>query len=356
MKDNKIPGYKVLVVDDSALHRRIIRDILNKYPLFKVVGEAENGKAAIREVIRKSPDFITLDLEMPDMDGFTFLRWLMYAKPTRTIVVTSRSSNRDVFRALDMGAVDFVVKSQKQNLIQIPELENKLLRKLSAAMNVDLEKVALRLESRRRRGGFREAELNTWRSTYRLIVIASSTGGPPAVQTILKSLPEDYPVPVIVNQHMPAGFTSLFARRLAGLVKLKVKEAEEDDILSAGVFIAPGARHTILEQNGSSIRLRILASKSDERYIPSADRLLLSAAEILGGQCIGVILTGMGEDGIVGLSALVKAGGLVIAEDESTCVVYGMPKAVIDRGLADQVLPLQEIPRALIKAGAAGKH
>lgn len=343
--------YKVLVVDDSGLHRQAIVALLEKYPQFQVCGQAADGGEAIKEVIVKAPDLITLDLEMPGMDGFTFLRWLMFARPARVIVVTSRESNRSVFKALEMGALDFLVKPHRAVSAQ-PGMENELVKKLTAALSVDLQKIAARSgrpPRKARQSGAPEEE--KWRPWARAVLVAASTGGPMAVQTLVTALPEDYPVPVLVNQHMPAGFTGLFAKRLASLGKLAVKEAEDREQLGRGVFIAPGGSHLLVEERAGKVRLRVTEPGPKDRYVPSADKMIASAAQVLGGRCVGIALTGMGDDGVGGIASLRAAGGSVIAEDQSTCVVYGMPKAVVDRGLADRVLPVNEIPGAMLEVG-----
>jgi two-component system chemotaxis response regulator CheB len=345
---------KVLVVDDSAFHRQMIIRILERSSLFQVIGEAANGGEAIKEVILKTPDVITLDLEMPGMDGFTFLRWLMFAKPTRTLVVSSRESNRSVFKALDLGAVDFMVKPVSRDSYQLLTMEKDLVQKLIAAANVDLHKLSVRLAMAQTQKKARPAgppERKRWGPEIRVIMIAASTGGPPAIQTILQALPDDFPVPICICQHMPQGFTGLFAKRLAGISKPRVKEAENHDLLSPGVYIAPGGQHMVLQEEPGLLRIRIVDAAPEDRYSPSADRLLASGAAILGRRGVGVVLTGMGDDGINGLAALKQAGGMVVAEDEATCVVYGMPRVAIEQGLADKVLPLQEIAPFLISLG-----
>ncbi len=346
---------KVLVVDDSAFHRQTIVRILSRHPRFEIIGEAANGGEAIKEVILKSPDLITLDLEMPGMDGFTFLRWVMFAKPTRAVVITSRESNRSVFKALELGAVDFMTKPGKHDSYRLIEMEAELVRKLTAAVDVDLTKITRRINMPRRKARPPvPVEDKERRTRVRGIVVASSTGGPPAIQSIIQAVPADFPVPILVNQHMPPGFTGLFARRLAGLSALKVVEAEDGESLIPGVFIAPGGHNMILEERGGGTVIRVMPSLPEDRYSPSADKLILSAAEVLGRTALGVVLTGMGDDGIIGLTALRSAGGKVIAEAESTCVVYGMPRAAIEHGLADMVLPLNEIPDTLVAIGERG--
>jgi len=340
----------MLVVEDSGFHSRHILRIVENHPLFEVIGVAKNGKEAIREVVLKSPDLITLDLEMPLMDGFTFLRWLMFTRPTRTIIISSQGSRGNVFRALEMGALDFVVKPDRGDRDHPAGWEKELVRKLETALKVDISKVESRLaRPPRPKPAPPPSARRSWRPDLEGVVIASSTGGPPAIQRILGSMPDDYPAAILINQHMPAGFTSLFSKRLDQMVTLRVKEGEDKEALKEGVFIAPGNSHMTVEGKKSKARLRIVPAGPEDRYVPSADRLFQSAAKVFGPGCIGVILTGMGEDGVKGLASLKEAGGKVIAEDESSCVVYGMPKAVVEKGLADRVLPLDDIPPALIR-------
>ncbi len=344
---------KVLVVDDSAFHRRMIVRILHKHPSFIVIGEAANGGEAIKEVIVNSPDLITLDLEMPGMDGFTFLRWLMYAKPTKTVVVTSRESNRSVFKALELGAVDFMVKPVARDSFLLLAIEQEFIAKLYEAANSDLDKLRNRLNQNAgpKPPIARSAPSFAQQGSIDGIMIASSTGGPPAIQSIIQGLPAGYPIPVCISQHMPAGFTSLFAKRLGSVTAVPVKEAEDRDPFLPGVYIAPGGHHLIVEKERRGRVLRVAAAKASDRYTPSADHMFASAARTLGPRCLGVILTGMGEDGVQGAAELKTAGAGVLVEHESTCVVYGMPRVAVERGLADRVLPLPEIANALADLG-----
>jgi two-component system chemotaxis response regulator CheB len=346
---------KVLVVDDSAFHRQMIVRILHKHPSFTVIGEAANGGEAIKEVIVNSPDLITLDLEMPGMDGFTFLRWLMYAKPTRTVVVTSRESNRSVFKALELGAVDFMVKPVARDSYLLLAIEQEFIAKLHEAAHSDLDKLKSRLgQAEAGKAALSRAAdvpVIARRGDIGGIMIASSTGGPPAVQSIIQQLPPGYPVPICVSQHMPAGFTGLFAKRLASIAAVPVKEAEDGDPFAPGVYIAPGGHHLTIEEKRRKLFLRVTPALPSDRYSPSADAMISSAARALGSRCLAVVLTGMGEDGVQGAADLKAAGGRVLAEHESTCVVYGMPRVIAERGLADQVLPLPEIAIALAALG-----
>jgi two-component system chemotaxis response regulator CheB len=344
----------MLVVEDSVFQSRNILRILEEHPLLEVIGVARNGKEAIKEVVLKSPDLITLDLEMPLMDGFTFLRWLMFNRPTRTIIISSWGSRGNVFRALEMGALDFIVKPDRGEKDQLSRWEEELVRKLETAMKVDISKVESRLaRPSRTEPVVAPVTPRSWSPDLRVVVIASSTGGPPAIQNILQSMPSDYPAAILVNQHMPAGFTALFSRRLDQMVALRVKEGEDKETLKAGVYIAPGSSHMAMEKRRGKVSLRIVPAAPTDRYVPSADRLFQSAAEVFGSGCIGIVLTGMGEDGVNGLSSLKGAGGKIIAEDESSCVIYGMPKAAVERGLADRVLPLKDISGVLMRMSRA---
>lgn len=346
----------VLVVDDSGFHRQMILRILERYPLFKVVGQAANGKEAIAQVIKKTPDLITLDLEMPEMDGFTFLRWLMLSRPTRTVVVTSRESNRSVFKAMELGAADFMVKPVSRDSYLMLGIEREFIRKLTEVASVDLGKLALFFREQPTRApaaAGRKAAPPPVREGVRGIMITSSTGGPPALQSIFLQLPSSFPIPIFVAQHMPEGFTGMFAKRLAGLAALPVVEARGSMRAERGIFIAPGGHHLTVSRREDGIWAEVIPAKEGDLYVPSGDRLFLSGAEAFGAQGVGVVLTGMGDDGTRGVEALRRAGGHVIAEDESTCAVYGMPKVVVERKLAHEVLPIFQIPPALM--GYAGE-
>ena len=337
---------KVLVVDDSAVNRRSISQMLLGMPHLQVVGKAANGEEALRLVRITEPDVITLDLEMPKMDGFTFLRILMAKHPLPVLVISSYSQQENVFKALELGALDFVAKPD----LLMPgdhSIRDELLSKLSMVRGIH----HLRSPNATRLGSvppsIRPAPIS--RAPSKIVCIGASTGGPTALMEIIGSLPATTELAVLVVQHMPEKFTRTFAERLDRRSKIPVREAEHDDIVRAGeVLVCPGMRCMEIERMGDRFRVRVVPPALKDRYYPSADRLLGSAAVACPSRSIGVILTGMADDGAAGAVALKKAGGFVIAESEETAVVYGMPRAAAERGGVHQQLPLNEITNALL--------
>ncbi len=343
---------KVLIIDDSAYHRRTLARIIAAAPEFEVVGTARDGEEAIKQVVTLQPDLLTLDLEMPRMDGFTFLRWLMRTFPRPTLVVSSQESNKSVFRALELGAADFVLKPVSYASERLGQIEGDVIAKLREIAAARPDKLALRTQRLAVSApepagapGRRKAVVTTVAGRYRCVAIGASTGGPPALQQVLTAFSADLPATVVIAQHMPEGFTKMFAERLDRLVDLRVKEAEGDEELVPGlVLLAPGGKNLTV-QSGMSGRVfaRIDAPSPTDRYIPSADRLLTSAAAAYGSRLVSVVLTGMGDDGALGMRATRAAGGLTIAEAEDSCVVFGMPREAIRTGAVQQVLSLPEI-------------
>jgi len=341
---------KVLVIDDSAFHRRTLTRIIAAAPEFEVIGTAGDGEEAIKKVVTLQPDLLTLDLEMPRMDGFTFLRWLMRTFPRPTLVVSSRESNKSVFRALELGAADFVLKPVSYASEQLGQIEAEVIAKLraiAAARPDKLAQRAQRLAAPEPEGplGRKKAAVSAAAGRYRCVAIGASTGGPPALQQVLAALAADLPAAVVIAQHMPEGFTRMFAERLDRIVPLRVREAEGDEELVPGlVLLAPGGKNLTV-QSGLRGRFfaRLDAPAPTDRYVPSADKLLTSAAAAYGSQLLSVVLTGMGDDGARGTLAARAAGGLTVAEAEESCVVFGMPREAIRTGAVQRVLPLPEI-------------
>jgi len=341
---------KVLVIDDSAFHRRTLTRIIAAAPEFEVIGTAGDGEEAIKKVVTLQPDLLTLDLEMPRMDGFTFLRWLMRTFPRPTLVVSSRESNKSVFRALELGAADFVLKPVSYASERLAQIEGEViarLREIAAARPDKLALRAQRLAASVPAGPLerKKAVAPSAGGRYRCVAIGASTGGPPALQQVLTALAADLPAAVVIAQHMPEGFTRMFAERLDRSVALRVREAESDEELVPGlVLLAPGGKNmTVQSGTRSRVFVRLEAPAPSDRYVPSADRLLTSAAAAYGSQVLSVVLTGMGDDGALGTRAVRAAGGLTVAEAEESCVVFGMPREAIRTGAVQRVLPLPEI-------------
>lgn len=305
------------------------------------MGQAVDGEEGLRAVDRLAPDLIVLDLQMPRMDGFTFLRLLMARRPTPVLVVSSQSHRSDVFRAMELGALDFIAKPDGRRGAR-EAFRDELLRKCATARVARLENLAAP------RPGPAAAPVGA----PRVVVVGASTGGPQAVQLLLAAIPGRTPLAVLLAQHMPEKFTASFAERLAHHAAFATKEAAEGDLVAAGrVLVAPGGHHLLVVREGDgSLRARVQRAAGGTRgYTPSVDRLFASAAEACGPRACGVVLTGMGNDGQAGVQAVRRAGGLTIAEAADTAVVYGMPQAAVETGAVDEVLALGEIAGRLIR-------
>jgi len=346
------PALRVLVVDDSAFNRRTIGGLLNEIEGVEVVGKAGDGNEALKLATQLEPDLITLDLEMPRMDGFTFLRLLMARRPTPVIVVSGYSAKENVFRALELGAIDFVSKpaaSVSGDLNTIgAELREKVLlvRQLSRLSSAEGRSLSGRIS------GYPpapETETGTRRGiavggVEKLIVIGASTGGPTALIEVFRKIPPHIPAAVLVAQHMPERFTRTFAERLDRLGRFRVAEASERVRLTPRqALVCPGGRCLDVRPSDPSWDAVVVPPGRDDRYIPSVDRLFCSAAHAAGKRVIGVVLTGMGSDGAKGVLAIKEAGGYVIAESPETSVIYGMPGAAVKTGAVDEELPIGEI-------------
>jgi len=341
---------KVLVVDDSAYNRITITDMLESSPLIKVVGVAMDGEDAIKKAINLRPDIITLDLEMPRMDGFTFLRIMTSRFPTPTIVVSSRSEDQNVFKALELGAVDFIAKPTHHVSKELLKIRDELLFKVGMAGQVSIDRIKTTLvPAAVNKAPVKKTAPVVCPIEFPLVVIGASTGGPPALQTILSMLPPDIPSAIAISQHMPPGFTKTFADRLGKLSQFEVKEAVNGDIVRPGVvLISPGGFNLTFLKKGSSVSTRLVPGMETDRYVPSINRMFASASELFGERTVGVVLTGMGNDGKEGIMHIKNAGGKTIAESEDTSVIFGMPKEAISTGMVDMVLPLQGIADGIV--------
>jgi len=350
MRANASLPLRVLVVDDSVFNRRSIGEILAQSPEIEVVGKAADGEEALRLVANLKPDCITLDLEMPRMDGFTFLRILMTKIPTPVVVVSSYSQKENVFKALELGALDFVAKPERFSDPDLGGIREQLVSKVLLARSVRLGVPPPR------RADLAPAPLELRQQKQlvppkNVIAVASSTGGPSALMEIFTRFPANYRNAIVIAQHMPDKFTRTFAERLSRRGALRVSEAQDQDVVSEGVgFVCPGRHCMELEVSSrGTMKLKVTPPGERDRYVPSADRLLTSVALGLGRRAVGVILTGMGDDGVEGAKRIIEAGGIVIAESEESAVVYGMPGAAVRAGAASQSLPLGEIAELLAK-------
>jgi len=348
---------RIVVVDDSAFSRRSITRMLEGLESVEVVGYATNGEEGIQRVIALKPDLVTLDLEMPKMDGFTLLRILTTRFSLPVIVISALNDAEKVFKALELGALDFVAKpsgTASVDLLTIKEdLQKKVLLVLALKPGV-LRRVASVGGIVEQRGevmvtGRAGAELS---NVIDLVAIGTSTGGPPALQLILSSFEQKYPFAIVISQHMPVGFTKAFSERLNRNSQFDVKEAEDGDLVLPGrALVAPGGKNMVFEVCGGQVTARIIAPSPSDRYIPSVDAMLQSCAGIYRSRVAAVILTGMGNDGSKGVQTVKEQGGYVIAESEDTAIVYGMPRAAMATGMVDRCVPLDQVASQIIFAG-----
>ena len=366
---------RVVVIDDSAYNRQTITQMLESDPDVRVVARAADGDEGLKLVFQHQPDVVTLDLEMPKMDGFTFLRILMSRRATPVLVISSYAAKENVFKALELGALDFIAKPGRQLTPDLRGIQEELLQKVKVVRELRVVK----LEERAKSAPPATAPLPATRlpqtaasptparglpayapsaptvvpapeEPFRVVAIGASTGGPPALQQILASLDATLPIALVITQHMPAKFTQAFADRLARLTQLEVKEAQDGDVLRRGMaLVAPGSGSLLLQRVDQMLVVRIEAPGPGDRFIPSVDRMLQTVADACGAETLAVVLTGMGGDGGRGVRAIKQAGGRVIAEAPETAVIFGMPQEAIATGAVDEILPLPAIAEAITK-------
>ncbi|MCL6471579.1 MAG: chemotaxis response regulator protein-glutamate methylesterase [Firmicutes bacterium] len=360
---------KVLIVDDSAVIRQLVKEILESDPGIEVVGVASDPIFAEKKLEKLKPDVITLDVEMPRMDGISFLKKLMKTNPVPVVMVSAHTDHHaaETIRALELGAVDFITKPKMNIAEGIEALREEIVTKVKAAARAKIRNKntarpsdgeihlavspAYSVDEVVSKGRIRAAEPKDKMDS--VIVLGASTGGTVAISDLLQLMPVDSPGIVIV-QHMPEKFTKAYADRINGIVDLTVKEAEDGDRVKMGlVLIAPGGKHMLLQRDKKGFYVQIKDGPPVNRHKPSVDVLFRSAANSVGKRAIGIILTGMGADGAKGMLELKEAGAFNIAQDEDSCVVFGMPKAAIEIGAVDKVAPIETMP-ALILGHAAG--
>ncbi|MBA6264376.1 MAG: chemotaxis response regulator protein-glutamate methylesterase [Colwellia sp.] len=379
--------YKVLVVDDSSFFRRRVTDILNKDPNLTVIDVAVNGIDAVEKAVSLRPDVITMDIEMPLLNGIEAVKQIMAKAPTSILMFSSLTHQgaNATLEALDAGALDFLPKKfseiaktsddagslLRQRVVELAKMNGSLKRKL--AIKAQSSRVTLASSVAKPVSKFETQPRNTLRTTkvdtthsesirnqsvkrssgkkYQLLAIGTSTGGPIALQKILTQLPQNFPLPIILIQHMPAAFTFAFANRLNTLCNINVKEAENGDILKPGcAYLAPGGRQMIIDGTATLAKLKIIDDNSEKiAFKPSVDISFGSAAKVFGGSVLGVILTGMGSDGREGARMLKGKGATIWAQDEASCVVYGMPQAVKVAGISVLSLALEDMSQSIIK-------
>jgi two-component system, chemotaxis family, protein-glutamate methylesterase/glutaminase len=346
---------RVLVVDDSALMRKLIPQMLETDPAIEVVGTAMDGNFCLKKIEDLHPNVVTLDLQMPGMNGIDTLKEIMRRQPLPVIVVSSHSTEGAsiTFKALGLGAFDFVAKPQDATA-HMADAARELIAKIKAAADCKVVRAGTLLATPARPAKIMAAKAGPAAAT-RTVAIGISTGGPQALEFLLSQLPPDFPGTILVVQHMPEGFTDMFARRLDELCSLRVKEAQSGDVLQAGrVLICPGSRHMTVRRlpTGDIVVLNDEAPVNGHR--PSVDVLFRSVAREFGALAVAVLMTGMGEDGAQGLGEVKKAGGMTIAQNEESCVVFGMPKAAIERGYATRVVALDVLSSTL--QALCGRH
>ncbi len=369
---------RVLVVDDSRFFRRRVTEMLESDPQIRVIDSAENGSEAVQKAARLKPDVITMDVEMPVMDGITATRKIMSASPTAILMFSSLTTDgaKATFDALDAGAVDFLPKRFEDISNDRDEARRVLCEQVravgarrrppprpsagaAAAVQRPVARTTLRSNPPTRSATIGRTAapapnvpprrfVASLKEQVKLVAIGTSTGGPVALQKVLKELPSNYPLPLLLVQHMPGSFTTAFAQRLNAACAIQVREAKDGDVLEPGLaLLAPGGQQMVLEQRGTHLSVRITGSEPGQNYRPCVDVTFNSVAEILPGKTLAVVLTGMGADGREGARLMKQSGAFVWAQDEASCVVYGMPAAIVDAGLADQVLSLDDIGRAI---------
>ena len=335
----------VLVVDDSAVVRQTLESELSKDPEINVVGTAPDPYIARDKIISLKPDVITLDIEMPRMDGLTFLRKLMHHHPIPVIIVSSLSTQGSeiALEAIQAGAVEVMAKPGAA--YKVGDMSIMLRDKIKSAAAVNLKKFSTKENTEQIKP---VTNLSLSKTTNKIVILGASTGGTQAIETVIKMLPSNSPG-ILIVQHMPAGFTNAFAKRLNSITSLEVKEAESGDTVSNGkVLIAPGNKHMVVNRSGAQYFVEVKDGPLVGHHRPSVDVLFQSAAMHVGKNAIGVMLTGMGSDGSKSMLKMKEAGAVNIAQDESTCIVFGMPKCAIEAGAVDHVLPLTDIAAKII--------
>jgi len=346
---------RIVVIDDSAYNRRTITRMLEVLPDVEVVGYAVDGEEGIRKIVDLKPDLVTLDLEMPKMDGFTLLRIVMRSFPLPVIVISSKSGDNQVFKALELGAVDFIAKPTGRISDELLKIREDLQEKVQNVFNLNMAWIKKRealpvLEAALDlKKGAAQLKSRPASSKVDVVAIGASTGGPPALQSIFSAFAEPPPFSVVVSQHMPAGFTKGFAERLDRYSTMEVREARDGDpVLPGMALIAPGGMNMVFQATNNGVVARIVQPTPLDRYIPSVDVMFSSLSGIYGPKLLAVVLTGMGNDGSRGVRAVKNAGGQVLAESEESSIVFGMPREAIATGSVDKVTSLDRMAREII--------
>ncbi len=357
---------KVLVVDDSAFMRQSISFLLKEEPEIEVVGTAKNGKEAVEKVKQLNPDVVTLDVEMPVMNGLEALEIIMKEAPTSVIMFSSLTSEgaEATLKALELGAVDFLAKDNATTHSTLEKIRNELISKIKNFANK--RSITQRLASiRRRPGGFTKTttqaapvssgdkEKEVLSKNFKAIAIGISTGGPLTLNKVIPFIPAEIKLPIFIVQHMPPNFTASLAKRLNSASKVEVKEAEDGEEIRGGVvYVAKGGIHmNFVKHSTGKVTIRLNPQPANSLHKPSVDEMVSSAVDAYGNDLLGIIMTGMGKDGLEGIKKLKAKRGYAVAQDKESCVVYGMPKAIVDAGLADVIAPIEKITEIITKVG-----
>ncbi|MFP4465880.1 MAG: chemotaxis response regulator protein-glutamate methylesterase [Candidatus Goldiibacteriota bacterium] len=340
---------RVLVVDDSAFMRKIIPQMFADVKEIEIIGTARDGNEAFKKVMELEPDVITLDVEMPKMDGLETLGYIMSERPTPVIMLSAYTPKgaEITLKALEYGAVDFVCKPSGTISIDIKKVKDELVEKIKAAYSTNIKNLAFMAPENIKE---KDSSVSVPEKNSILVIIAASTGGPRALTELVPRIPRKLPASFLIIQHMSAGFTKTLAERLDNQSLINIKEAESGDELKAGcAYLAPGNNHMELEASGDSCKISLNTNPTRLGVRPCADISMFSAVSLFPGKIISVVLTGMGRDGAEGSQRIKDAGGVVITQDRETSIIYGMPKAVAERKIADKILPLESISGALVE-------
>ncbi|QXM06129.1 protein-glutamate methylesterase/protein-glutamine glutaminase [Crassaminicella indica] len=343
---------KVLVVDDSAFMRKVISDIITLDKDLTVIDTARNGQEAIKKINECSPDVVTMDVEMPIMDGITALKAIMQKTPLPVVMLSSitKEGADATLKALELGAVDFITKPTNIFKMNTEDMKVQLTETIKVASRVNVKSKYINQARKTKNILNRSIIYKENKSIKKIVAIGTSTGGPRALQEVIPYLPKNIPASIIIVQHMPAGFTKSLAERLNNLSEIKVKEAENHDQLLPGyAYIAPGGYHLKILKSASDYKISLTKEPPVSGHRPSVDVMMNSLAQLELDNLIGVIMTGMGSDGAMGMKNIKQKNGYTIAQDEATCVVYGMPKSAVNLGCIDEVVPLQDIAETITK-------
>jgi len=340
---------RVLVADDSAVMRAGLSRMLESSPIIRVCGTAKNGLETIEQIKLLHPDVVTLDANMPMLDGIETLKQIMDECPCPVIMVSrlTREGADVTAEAISAGAFDYVAKDDLQYEADLGHGPNSLLEKVEAAAHSELSQKVHELQGH----GLPSIVSREFQVVPEIAVIGTSTGGPRALQQVISQIPADLPIPLLVVQHMPAGFTGPLAKQLDGLSEISVREAEHGEEIRPGMaYIAPAGQHTTLFGSGSTVWVSLSGSPNDSTHKPSVDVTMSSAVAVFGRNVMGIILTGMGSDGVKGMAAIRKAGGITVGQDEASCAVYGMPRRCAESGVLQTVVPLGEVTQVILEA------